>query len=144
MTDEAFEAVRTMTHYIDGPIEGVADYRGRPHLYKRRFDDSADDYCDIFDLRPLDDDTFDLVMRKWAIWEAWKVEFDAGQHALESHPYHISQNPEYDALTDAIALRLTQAANQVIVVMGEMRRIRNRVEKPNRGPSDFEVRWTDI
>ncbi len=144
MTDEAFETVHTVTHYFDQPLEGVANYRGQPHLYKRRFDDMADDYSDIFDLQPLDDETFGLVMRQWGMWKKWKAEFDAGQRLPETHPNYRGQNPEYDRLADAIESHLARMVNQAIAVKGAFRVAARRLERSNDIPRDFEAKWTDL
>src|SRR5262249_20606690 len=66
---DEYETVWTLWYYCDGPREGVADYQGRPHVFVSEWDEQADDYGDAFLLKPIDDETFRLVMEDWAIWQ---------------------------------------------------------------------------
>lgn len=80
------ETVHTMTAYYDGPRSGIADYLGQPHLYESLWDTSGDDEGDLFELMPLDRQTFTLAMEAWAIWLRWEAAFTQGRTALETHP----------------------------------------------------------
>ena len=53
MTD--FEKVIELADYYDGPREGIANFRGRPHTFKSRMLDvyGADGTLDLFDLIPV-------------------------------------------------------------------------------------------
>lgn len=50
------DRVLTVADYHDGPREGVAMFRGRPHSYRCVFDQDADAYSDRFELTPITDD----------------------------------------------------------------------------------------
>ena len=82
----AFERVHTVTDYYDGPIEGVADYRGAPHLYVAEFDDKAGDYSSVFRLTPISPAAFGFLMEGWKIWRRWEAAVHAGAAPQESHP----------------------------------------------------------
>src|SRR5215218_468872 len=69
--DRPFERVHTMTDYYDGPRRGIADYDGTPHLYESLFDEDADGYGDVFELRRVDDETFRIAIEDWQIWLRW-------------------------------------------------------------------------
>jgi len=58
-----FERVHAVIDYIDDVVEGVADFEGRPHHFRRVFDTEADEYRDVFELRPMDEETFAEVLR---------------------------------------------------------------------------------
>ena len=45
---EELETVHTITDHYDGPVRGIANYRGRPHYYQRQFDDEADEWSEIY------------------------------------------------------------------------------------------------
>jgi hypothetical protein len=64
----------------------VANFGGKAHLYLSSWDDAADDWSDIYTLAPLDQDTLKLVLEDYEIWRRWRLAFDAGKVALESHP----------------------------------------------------------
>jgi hypothetical protein len=53
-----------MTDYYDGPRQGVADYRGRPHLYESQWSDIDSDQEDTFLLTPITAETFKLALRR--------------------------------------------------------------------------------
>src|SRR5438874_250724 len=81
-----YEVVHTVTDYWDGPREGVANYEGQPHYYKCLFDEQTDEWSNIFVLRFLDKETFDLALEAWSIWLRWEAEYHKGKVNLESHP----------------------------------------------------------
>jgi hypothetical protein len=43
-----YEIVFTVTDYYDGSRGGIANFRGKPHLYKCVFDQTANDYSDTY------------------------------------------------------------------------------------------------
>jgi hypothetical protein len=57
---QQLERVYTMTDYYDGPRGGVADYCGRPHVYRTLWADIDHDCPDVFELAPIDDATLAL------------------------------------------------------------------------------------
>jgi hypothetical protein len=63
-----YETVWTLWWYEDGPREGVADYQDYPHVFVSEWNEEADCYGDAFLLKPIDDETFRLVMEYWSIW----------------------------------------------------------------------------
>jgi hypothetical protein len=81
-----FETVYALWGYWDGPREGVADYRGRPHVFVSEWNEEADDYGGAFLLRPIDDETFRLVMEDRAIHRRWKEAVAQGLTTFDTHP----------------------------------------------------------
>ena len=79
------EKVYTVTDYYDGSRGGVAEFRGNPHYYECQFDES-DDWSEIFLLKALDHETFQLVLEDWAIWERWNAAWEEGKVGLDTHP----------------------------------------------------------
>ena len=70
-----YERVHTVVDYYDGPRKGIADYGGKPHLFECIFDESKDDYSQMFHLKLLDPETFRIAMEDWAIWKRWEMHF---------------------------------------------------------------------
>ena len=97
------ERVHTVWDYWDGPRAGVADFGGRPHAYECIFDETADDWTDLYRLKPLTAGQFDAVMRDWAIWLRWKAAFDEGTTTESTHPALPEDAEEHQALSDAVA-----------------------------------------
>jgi hypothetical protein len=101
-----FEVVHTMTDYYDGPRGGIADYRGRPHIYESQFQESPDG-TDVFLLQPVDDETFRLAMEDWAIWCRWERAFHNKQTTEETHPALPVDRARHDELEKMLASRLS-------------------------------------
>jgi hypothetical protein len=59
------EIAFTITDYYDGPLNGIANFLGKPHFYERIFDAAQDDYSDMYRLTPVDEPTFRLAMEDW-------------------------------------------------------------------------------
>lgn len=88
-TDElrpGYETVFTVTDYYDGPRKGIANFHGQPHFYECVFDDTKDDYLQLFRLIPLDKETFQLAMEDWNIWRRWEIAFHSGKTDESTHP----------------------------------------------------------
>lgn len=83
---DGFETVWTLWGYCDGPREGVADYNGRPHVFVSEWNEEADDYGNAFLLKPIDDDTFQLVMEDWCIFRRWEAAVSQGFTTFDTHP----------------------------------------------------------
>jgi hypothetical protein len=103
-----YEKVHTVSDYWDGPRAGVADFGGTPHAYQSLFDDERDDYSDVWLLRPIDGDTFQLVMEDWDIWLRWLDAFHAGRTSQDTHPALPEDRPRHEqikaSLSDRIAI----------------------------------------
>jgi len=67
MTHQAWEKVYTVNDYHDGPRLGVANLRGKPHIYQKEFSEALDNYTDSFWLREIDQHLLTLVLEDWAI-----------------------------------------------------------------------------
>ncbi len=136
-----FEAVHTVTDYWDGPVEGIADFCGRPHRFQCRYDAEAEEYSKVFELRPLDEETFRLALEDWSIWLRWEAAFRHGEASLDSHPALPADRGRHDELKATLDERLRgPAAGEVVRAFGHFRR---RGAMPGRGVVwDLEVVWT--
>lgn len=80
------EQVHTMTHYYDGPHGGVADFNGKPHVYRSLWKDLDRGCDDVFELMPIDAETLTLALESWSIWTRWLAAFNCGETSIETHP----------------------------------------------------------
>lgn len=48
-----YETVYNLLDWWDGPHTGIADYQGAPHLFRRDFDEAADEYAATYSLFPV-------------------------------------------------------------------------------------------
>jgi hypothetical protein len=67
--DFGFERVYIVADYWDRPREGVADYRGAPHVYRSIFRADLDEWDeDRYYLSPLTAEEATLAAEHWEIW----------------------------------------------------------------------------
>lgn len=132
----SFELVHTVSDWCDGPIGGVADHEGKPHLYEAEWDDDLEQFGPRFRLSPLDDATRDLAIEKHAIWLRWDAAFRAGAAEQSTHPALPSERARHDELQAELATRLVIDPARAFVMCGEFR----WTPRPPGQPL-VEVRW---
>src|SRR2546421_11425063 len=54
--------------YFDGPIEGVADFQGKPHYFVAEFDEERDSHTTRYQLSPLSAETIRSVLATHRAW----------------------------------------------------------------------------
>jgi hypothetical protein len=139
-----FEPVHTVWDYFDGPRTGLADYRGRPHHFVCNFDTASDDYSDLFTLAPVDDETFALALKAWAIWREWEASFHAGAVTQDSHPGFKGNNSIYDGYKAELKERLENASRLQYLVRATFRAIPGAAPMPQGMMRTLEVSWQDV
>ena len=87
-----------MTDYYDGPRSGVADFSGKPHIYRSLWADIDHKRADVFELVPIDGQTLALALEDWQIWRRWKAAFHRGEVSLDSHPALPNDRQRHDEL----------------------------------------------
>lgn len=105
-SDVIGECVHTVWDYYDGPREGIADFRGRPHVYKCQFSQSDDDWTDRFWLMEIDQPLLGLAKEQFAMFLRWAAEFKLGNVSIDSHPVLSEERGRYDELVAIIGDRL--------------------------------------
>jgi hypothetical protein len=131
-----YDVVYTVNDYWDGPREGVADYKGKPHWYKCVFDEQRDEWSNTFDLKPLDAETFALAMEAWQIWRKWEEAYHQGKVTLESHPALREDSQRKAELTLLLADRLTVESGNYPQMDGNFEAINE-----NKGMRSYEKQW---
>lgn len=104
--NDRFERVYTMTDYYDGPRRGLANYRGRPHAYSSPFEHWKDAYADLYELRPVDEDTLRLALEDWEIWLRWEAAYKAGEVDPGTHPALAIDRARHDEIAPILEARL--------------------------------------
>lgn len=103
MPERPWEKVHTVVDVHDlWPLEGLADLDGRPHFYKRQFDEDRDEWSDIFLLRPADPASVAMELELWAIWQRWKMAFDQGSVSKATCPALPDERARYGELKTAV------------------------------------------
>jgi len=100
------ERVYTIFNYYDGPREGIADFRGKPHVYKCQFSEADDNWTDIYWLMELDPALFALAREEYEIFLKWRAEFDRGNAKLDSGPALPLDRARFAELKAAVGNRL--------------------------------------
>jgi hypothetical protein len=133
-----FELVHTYTDWYDGPIGGLADYQGRPHIYEAQRNEQPGTPCfgPLFRLSPVDQDTLALALEDWGIWLRWDEAFQAGLIAQSTYPALPSDRPRYEELQGLLAGKLVLDPERAFFMCGELRcTLRGAMEPLT------EVRW---
>lgn len=132
---KAAERVHAVVDYWDGPRLGVADFAGEPHAFRCIFDDAAQDYTELFRLKRLTADEFDIFMRDWAIWLHWKATFDAGLTSIDTHPALPEDHNEHITLAEAVSAALLVPPD-AFIARGSF--------KTDRDTGEMQVRWSRL
>jgi hypothetical protein len=101
-----FETVYTCPDWYDGCREGIADFQGKPHLFKSEWRDIDSSYRDSFLLSPLDAETFRLALEDWAIWLRWLEVFNQGRTPRDTHPALPEDRDRHEELMGMLKERL--------------------------------------
>jgi hypothetical protein len=136
MAKGRWEKIHTVSDYYDGPITGVADLDGVPHLFQRQFSEEEDEYINRHLVMAIDQELFSLIMESWSIWLRWRTAFDQGSTTLKTHPVLPEDGERYQALKQAIGDRAKSHPDRSRVVNGLFRRT-------GLGHHAFEVQWLD-
>ncbi|MBK8171748.1 MAG: hypothetical protein IPK60_15560 [Sandaracinaceae bacterium] len=139
-----FERVYVEMDWHDGhPLEGIADYQGKPHYFVRKFDEASDDYKDHFELQPVDAETLSIAIAKWKIFVAWHDEYESGFAKTDTHPGQPGVNPDYELLEQKFAKRVAAAATTSIraTLTTQNVNVAKRRRYTEAGP-DYRVEWT--
>lgn len=111
------ERVYTIHDYWDGPREGVADFNGRPHVYRCVFDRVKDDWTQQFRIKLLTQEQFDAVMADWQLWLRWDDALRRGLTTSETHPTLPEDRPERERLRPMVTAAF-DIPNDALLVHG--------------------------
>ena len=135
-----YERVYTVTNYWDCPRKGVADFKGRPHVYEAQFDEETDEYTDTFLLSPVSKHLFEAALESWDIWLRWDAAFERGLTTRETHPALAADRARHEEL-DRILATLKVDPNDSKKAHGEFR---VSLDRPAQRWNNLEVKWTEI
>ena len=65
------EIVYTIEEFWDCPREGVAEYNGKAVYYKCLFDEEADDWSEVYELRELEEESLKNIFAEEGNWRDW-------------------------------------------------------------------------
>jgi hypothetical protein len=132
-----WEKVHTVHSYYDGPVLGIADFRGRPHIYERIFEESTDKYSDRYYIATIESELLAWVMEAWEIWLRWKAAFDQGKVKVAVPPAAMALPADHRRhleLKHLIGDRLRAKSEGATVKRAVFRTEQSRA---------LQVRWSD-
>lgn len=136
-----YERVHTVTDCWDQPRGGVASFKGSPHVYQSVFDEAQDEWSDICLLRPIDDETFRLVMEDWQIFLRWQHAFESGQTSLDAHPALPEDRRRHEEINGVLAERLRIDPASAVRARSEFRiALNSRTAGP--AAKTWQVHWS--
>lgn len=134
------EIVYVELDYYDGPRSGVANYFGYPHRFKCIFDETQDEYSDVFLVYPISREHLKLEQEQWRIFILWNNDYEAGNTTTETHPAHGGVSERWDELEVILRDSREKAPlnAKILCARFEQNGKKNRYE--NQGPR-YTVRW---
>lgn len=97
------EQVVACWDWWDGPILGLTDNRGTPHLFERMFDDLQDEWSNLYRLMPVTDDEYTLLMELWQIWlDFQRADPPSGHGVWGALPQDVERRDELDQVLEAL------------------------------------------
>jgi hypothetical protein len=135
-----YERVLTMTDYYDGPRAGIANFRGKPHAYESPFDFWKDEFADLYELRPVEDETLRLALEDWEIWLRWEDAYHAGVTTRETHPALPDDRARHDQIAPILTARLAALPGPAIRARAVFRATSGHENAGGR--RWMEVKWT--
>lgn len=137
-----FERVYAVLDWYDGPIAGVADYKGSPHRFVRRWDTERDDWAEHFELEPVSERVLVLERERWSLWLRWLDAFDDGRTDASTHPVLPEDRSADETITRELARvrSADESARAHGTFRGDLRRCADaRVRWRPMGPAGREV-----
>lgn len=133
MTSLPRELLVFVLEYFDGPITGVAFFRGVPHYFDAEFDVASDSYTQRYRLTALSEKTMRTV---FAARAAWRQELNADNRvAAELRNDWIALKADMDKMID----RDVSLASPLLVVAHFI-----RLREAGTDEDSFEVAWTQV
>lgn len=86
--------------YYDGPIYGVANWKGKPYFFQYQI--YYESGKDLYYLSPITNETLELVVEAWKIWKRWDTAFHNGETNYETHPYLPSDRQRGEQLQNIL------------------------------------------
>ena len=138
MANERWEKVHTVSRYWNGPILGVADLDGVPHIYEKFSSKEENDNAGRYRVMSIDQQLHALLMERWSIFVRWRTAHPGRK--LEAVPALPEDRDRYSYLADVIGNREKPHPDQ-------SRILDTRFRRTSSGPSyvltQWEVQWLD-
>ncbi len=127
-----YETVHTITDWYDGARNGVADLNGKPHYYENHWNEGDSFWSDIYLLKPLDAEIFELAIESWNIYLRWETARQEDKASVETCPTLPEERERYDEIEKVLAERLVVSPETSVqataeFVYGELTKVKWRI-----------------
>ncbi len=137
-----YAPVLAIFDYHDGPVSGVASFRGVPHYFHAVFDDLHDAYSDCYILTPLSREAFEAAEDIWAVFRRWRQAFDAGKANISLHPALPDEADDYQLARRCLEESLAVGRFAAVRAKGEFQPV-SAPDAPRDSLSPWRVRWSE-
>ena len=107
-----------------------------------RLEHWKDEYADLYELRPVDDETLRLALEDWQIWLRWEDAYKSGLVDHDTHPALPADRARHDEIQRLLAARLAALPGPVIRARGAFRPMPGHADAG--GGRWMEVQWTVV
>lgn len=95
------EKVMTISDWWDGPLCGLATYKGFICIYERIFDEAKDEWSNEYYLTPIDEESSDLLLKDWNVW----YKTIRGEKSLDDY-YLCNRNNYHNIIETSVRKRV--------------------------------------
>jgi hypothetical protein len=148
----AWDTVHHISNYYDGPLEGLANLNGAPHVFFLHdeifrqvgtLEDPDVEVDRIYALHAVSDEMARGLMEKQAIFERWHQAWSQDRSLMEHHPALPADRERHDALRAELAPQLDslRRTKTTQVLLGEFHSNRRPVAPGCSRWGSYEVKW---
>jgi len=133
-----FEAVHFVEGFVDGVLNGTADYQGTPHHFELR--SAEPNRAEIYRLTPLSPEAFAAVTEAWEIWRRWQQVQRAAASDASALLAALPEDRERQAeLRGFIGNWLARAAPSAFLAEGDFDQVTSDAGQPS-----LRVKWSRL
>lgn len=137
-----FEPVHFVEGFVEGVLNGTADYQGRPHHFELR--SAEPNQAEVYQLTPLAPEVFAAVTEAWQIWRRWQQSQAAtSNRALALLPALPEDRERQAELRGFISNWLASAKASAFLAEGDFEQVAAAASASVAQPS-LRVKWTRL
>jgi|GEM_PF-3121607 len=134
----SFEPVHFVEGFVDGVLNGTADYQGTPHHFVLR--SAEPNHAEVYQLTPLSPEVFAAVSEAWGIWQRWQQAQRVEPHDSSTLVLALPEDRERQAeLRGFISNCLLAAKSSAFLAEGDFEHVATDV-----APHSLRVKWSRL
>lgn len=133
-----FELVHFVEGFVDGVLNGTADFQGAPHHFVLCA--AAPNRAEVYRLTPLSVEAFGAVTEAWEIWRRWeRAQRDAPNHPAQLLAALPEDRERQAELRGFISNWLAAAESRAFLAEGDFQQVSD-----DAGQHSLRVRWNPL